>query len=175
MGSKVKIETYTDADEIVWLLNEKEIGRSIPHKAIASLETVYEKGDLTAVSYKNGKEINKYTLSSTDVASKIVVAPEKSKFTADNRDLCYFNIFITDNEGKLIADDGSEISCEVTGGTLMGIFGGNPCNEDQFTSNKCHVYRGRALAIVRTDKKGEVSINVSSDNLISGVAKAEAK
>ena len=175
IGSKVKVETYTDADEIVWILNGKEIGRSVPVKAIASLETVYEKGDLTAISIKDSKEVNRYTLSTASVASKVVVTPEKSRFMADNRDLCYFDIAVTDNDGRLIGDDGSEISCEIKGGELMGIYSGNPCNEDQFTSNKCHVYRGRALAVVRTDKKGEVSITVNADNLISGEAKADAK
>ena len=94
---------------------------------------------------------------------------------ADNRDLCYFDISITDNDGRLIADDTSEISCEVEGGVFMGIYSGDPCNEDQYTSNKCHVYRGRALAIVRADKRGEVSIKVNSDNLISGEAKVDAR
>ena len=174
VGSKVKVETYTDADEIVWILNGKEIGRSVPEKAIASLETVYEKGELTAVSIKNGEEVNRYTLKTTSVASKIVITPEKNRIMADNRDLCYFDITIVDNDGNIIADDNSEISCEVKGGEFMGVFSGDPCNEDKFTSNKCHVYRGRALAIVRTDKPGEVVIKVNSDNLISGEAKVKA-
>lgn len=175
IGQKVKVETYTDADEIVWLLNGKKIGKSIPVKAIASLETVYEKGDLTAISYKNGKEISRYTLSTTDAASKIVVQPERPELMADRRDLCYFNIFVTDNEGRLIADAGNEINCEVTGGELLGIYSGNPCNEDQFTSNACHVYRGKALAIVRTAEKGNISIKVTAENLALGQATVEAK
>lgn len=175
IGQKVKLETYTDADEVVWLLNGKEIGRSIPVKAIASLETVYEKGDLTAVTFKEGKEIKRYTLSTTGAASRILVKPEQQSFAADRRDLCYFDIFITDEEGRLIGDAGNEISCEVTGGELLGIFSGDPCNEDQFTSNVCHTYRGRALAIVRTAQRGNVSIKVTSKDLLMGQAAVTAE
>ena len=174
IGKKVKVETYTDADESVWLLNGREIGRSTPVKAIASLETVYEKGDLTAISYKNGIEVNRYTLSTTNAAERISVTPETTEFAADGRDLCYFDIYITDDQGRLIADAGNEIHCNVAGGELLGVYSGNPCNEDQFTSNSCHVFRGRALAIVKASNRGKVSITVTSDDLMAGCAVATA-
>lgn len=175
VGQKVKVETYTDADEIVWFINGREIGRSIPEKAIASLETVYEKGELTAVSYKNGTEANRYSLYTTNSASRIVVTPEIKEFLADNRDLCYFDISITDDAGRLIADAQSEVFCEVAGGELLGIYSGDPCNEDQFTSNVCHTYRGRALAVVRATTPGEVTLTVSSDKLMSDTGIAQAR
>ena len=175
IGHKVNVETYTDADEIIWLINGREIGRSTPVKAIASLETVYEKGDLTAISYKNGAEVNRFTLSTTNAPTKIIVTPETLQFAADGRDLCYFDISITDDQGRLIADAENEIRCDVAGGELLGIFSGNPCNEDQFTSNACHVFRGRALAIIKTSTHGEVSITVSSNDLMAGYAVATAK
>ena len=175
VGCKVKVETYTDADEIVWQLNGKEIGRSSPVKAIASLEIVYQKGILTAISIKNGVEVNRYSLSTTTEASQIVVTPESTEFAADARDLCYFGICITDDQQRLIADAAHEIQCEVEGAELLGVFSGNPCNEDQYTSNTCHVFRGRALAVVKTSNSGKVSITVTSSNLTSGQAMTEAK
>ena len=116
---------------------------------------------MTAVAYKNGAEVNRYSLYTTNSASRIVVTPEAKEFLADNRDLCYFDISITDDVGRLIADAQSEVFCEVAGGELLGIYSGDPCNEDQFTSNVCHTYRGRALAVVRATTPGEVALTVS--------------
>lgn len=175
VGRPITVETYTDADEIAWIINGREVGRCTPQKAIAKFNTVYEKGDITAVAYKDGKEVSRYTLSTTGEASEINVKPEKSEFRADRRDLCYFDISITDNNGALVSTAQNELACMVQGGELMCIFSGDPKNDDQYGTNKCHAFKGRALAVVRAAKPADVSIVVYSDNLAAGHAKATAK
>jgi hypothetical protein len=44
-----------------------------------------------------------------------------------------------------------------------------------FTANNCHVFKGRALAIVRTANAGTVKINVVSKDLGAGYAEVTAK
>jgi len=55
----------------------------------------------------------------------------------------------------------------------MGIFSGDPCNEDQYGSDMCHAFEGRALAVIRTDQPGEIRITVSAPTLKAGVALVE--
>lgn len=174
-GRPVTVETYTDADEIAWLVNGREVGRCKPERAIARFNTVYEKGHITAVAYKDGNEVSRYTLSTTGAAAHINVTPEKSEFRADRRDLCYFDISICDKNGALVTSADNELTCSVVGGELMCIFSGDPKNEDEYGTNKCHAFKGRALAIVRAAKPAEVKINVYSDSLAQGVAKSIAK
>lgn len=175
IGRPVKVETYTDADKIVWIVNGKEIGESVPQKAIAAIETVYEKGEITAVAYKQNAECARYTLCTTGESVLIDVVAEKSEFCADNRDLCYFDISITDSSGRIVTTAENELKCIVQGGELLGIFSGNPCNEDQYTSNCCHAFKGRALAIVRTKTAGTVNLKVYCDELAPGYAETIAK
>lgn len=175
VGRPITVETYTDADEIAWLINDREVGRCTPEKAIARFNTVYEKGDITAVAYKDGKETSRYTLSTTGEACAINVAPERNEFRADRRDLCYFDISIVDKDGNLVNSAQNELTCSVQGGELMCIFSGDPKNEDQFGTNKCHAFKGRALAVVRAAKPANVNIVVYSDSLAQGHAKATAK
>lgn len=175
IGRPVKAETYTDADKIVWWLNGREIGESIPEKGIASIVTKYEMGDITAVAYKDGKECSRYTLSTVDEPAAIDIFAERGEFQADNRDLCYFDISVVDGKGRLVAEAEHEIKCTVYGGELMGIFSGNPCNEDKYTSNACHVFKGRAVAVVRAKNPGTVGVLVYSDELASGLAEVTAK
>jgi len=99
-----------------------------------------------------------------------VVEAETPSLKADNRDLCYFAITIVDKNGDRICNAEHELQCVVSGGTLMGIFSGNPCNEDAYGSNCCHAFEGRASAIIRTNTPGKINISVSNPSLITGAA-----
>lgn len=174
VGRPITAETYTDAEKVCWFVNDEFVGESVPREGIAKIDTVYQKGTITAVAYCQGVEQGRYTLSSTGPATAIDVKAEKPGFIADRRDLCYFAISITDAQGRLITDAGNEICCTVMGGELMGIFSGNPCNEDSYTSDRCHVFKGRALAVVRTGNPGTVRLKVFAQNLASGYVEVTA-
>jgi beta-galactosidase len=92
IGRPIKVDTYIQADKVEWLVNGKKVGEAVPEKALATLHTVYEKGEITAIAYKNGKEFSRYTIKTIDKAVGINVKAEKKEFIADRRDLCYFNI-----------------------------------------------------------------------------------
>ena len=167
IGKPVKCDVYTMADEIVWLVNGREVGRSTPVKAIATLDIPYEKGTIEAVAYQNGIECGRSSLHTVGTAANLSVVPETNTLKADNRDLCYFDITITDENGDRIPDAKNQLRCLVTGGTLMGVFSGDPANDDQYGSDTCHAYEGRAVAIVRANRPGTVKVLVLSDGLAS--------
>ncbi len=86
-------------------------------------------------------------------------------------ELFFFDIEIADAAGNRIADASNEISCEVFGGELACVFSGCPNNEDDYASNKCHVFNGRALAVVKREPgPGRTVIVVKSDGLKCGNA-----
>lgn len=174
IGKPVKCEVYTDADEIEWIVNGRILGRTAPIKAIAVCYIPYQPGEITAVAYKNGEECGRSSLHTVKAPSKLTVIPESASLTADNRDLCYFDIYVTDENGDRIPDAKAELECSVDGGELLGIFSGDPANEDQYGSNKCHTFEGRAVAIVRASTPGRVSVNINSSGLSAGHAVVEA-
>lgn len=168
LGMPVKCDVYTDADEIIFELNGKEVGRAKPEKAIASAYIPYEKGELKAIAIKNGTEQKQSVLRTVGKADKVVIMPEAA--CAEN-ELFFFDIEIADADGNRIADASNEISCEVFGGELACVFSGCPNNEDDYASNKCHVFNGRALAVVKREPgPGRTVIVVKSDGLKCGNA-----
>ena len=169
----VKCEVYTDADEIEWLLNGKSLGRSKPEKAIATFDIPYEKGEITAIAYKNGAECGRSSLHTVGAPAAVTVTPEMTTLKADNRDLCYFDITVVDANGDRVPDAKNALTCIVDGGELMGIFSGDPKNEDQYGSNACHAFEGRAVAIVRSTTPGKLTITVGGSGLNSGKAEIE--
>ncbi len=175
LGKPVKCEVYTDADEIVWFVNGREVGRSIPEEAIATMDIPYEKGEISVTAYKNGQIVGSSFLHTVGSPAKVLVEPETDTLTADSRDLCYFDITITDENRHRVPDSKVKLTASVAGGKLMGIFSGDPKNEDQYGSDICHAFEGRALAIVMTDKPGEVRLTVISQGLETGIASVTAE
>ncbi len=175
IGKPVKTEVYTCADRVEFFLNGKSVGSSVPVEGIAYLDIVYEKGELTAKAYKDGKIVGTSSLRTVGEPVKISVIAESDTLLADNRDLCYFDITIEDDNGDRVTDAENEMKCEASGGELLGFFGANPANEDVYTSGKCHAFDGRAVAIVRTRDKGEVKLSVYSEGLKEADAFVNAK
>ena len=174
IGKPVKCEVYIVADEIAWFVNGREVGRSVPEKAIATLDIPYERGELAVVAYKNGMECGNSYLHTVGAPAAILVEAETETLKADNRDLCYFDITIADQNGHRVPDVKSELYCSVAGGTLLGIFSGDPANDDQYGSPICHAFEGRAVAIVRTNTPGDVTVTVISQGLQTGAATVTA-
>ena len=56
----------------------------------------------------------------------------------------------------------------------MGIFSGDPKNEDQYCSDTCHAFYGRAAAVVRTKTPGTVKVTVGGEGLRAGSAEVTA-
>ena len=165
IGKPVKTEVYTDADEIHFILNDKEVGIAKPEEGIASLDIPYEKGELTAISYKAGKEIRMSSIHTVGLPKKVKIIPEKTEFAADNRDLCYFDLYVCDENGDRVPYAENELVCICDGGELMCVFSGNPSNEDLYTSEKCHAFEGRAVAVVRAKESGSITLTVGGETL----------
>lgn len=168
IGKPVRAEVYTDADEIEFILNGNSLGLVKPIEAIARMDIVYEPGCLTAVSYKNGRKVKEFSLNTVGAAKKVIIVPEQDAILADNRDICFLEIYIADGNGNRVPDSTAKIDCQVAGGELLGIFSGSPDNEDDYASASCHAFYGRALAAVRTKHPGSVAVCVVSEGLKSG-------
>ena len=106
---------------------------------------------------------------------KVKIVPEKTEFTDDNRDLCYFDLYVSDENGDRIPYAQNELVCKCDGGELMCVFSGNPANEDRYTSEKCHAFEGRAVAVVRATEAGNVIFSVSGEKLKGDCVAVTAK
>ena len=170
IGVPVKVDVYTTADEIEFALNGKTVGSAKPQKGIATIEIPYEKGELTATSFKDGKKLKSFSLRTTGEEYAVRVVSEKDEIIGDNCDLCYFDISIVDKDGNVVTESKRELKCEVFGGEFMGIFSGDPKNEDSYGSDKCHAFGGRAVAIARCERGKKLTVRVTSEGLKGGVS-----
>lgn len=165
-GKPFVAEAYTKADLVKWYINDKLVAETKPVKAIATLDTaVYEKGTITAVAIKDGKEQSRATLYTCSKPSKLLLNVENNGYTWEDRRLIYVDITVTDSDGNIIRDYDETLSAEVVGGSLEAIFCARPCCDDDYTASTCHTFRGQALAVIKTTVGSDVTLKITSGEL----------
>ncbi|MBE5788309.1 MAG: glycoside hydrolase family 2 protein [Clostridiales bacterium] len=166
IGKPVPVFAYADAEEVEFLLNGRSVGRAKVEKLEAAMDIPYEKGKLEAVAYRGGKQTARTVLETTGPACRVAAAADRAEIRADQQDLAYVALTLTDGKGARVPDETRKIHIEVTGaGHLAGIGNGNPCTEENYGTPYCLAYEGRAMAAVVADTAGEIRIRAWADGL----------
>lgn len=175
-NAPIEIVVYSNADEAEVFVNNKSIGRKqiskeYPWPNTASFETVYEPGEVVAVSYAAGKEVSRNSIVTTKKPANILLKPEKTVMKADGHDLIYVDIEICDSDGLMVPTADIKLKAEIDGKAVLAGFGsGNPITEDNYTDNETVSYRGHAMAVLRSGyEAGEVTLSVEGDGLRSQI------
>lgn len=165
----VELVVYSSAEEVEVLVNGKSLGRKKicmerPWPCTATFETVYEPGEIMAISYRNGQEVSMDVLRTTKAAAGLVLMPEKMVMKADGHDLICVNIGVLDEDGMVVPDAELPLKATVKGAAVLAGFGSaNPITEENYTDDEAVTYRGRAMAVLRAGyEAGEVVLKVQS-------------
>ena len=181
-GKPVELVVYSKAEEVEVFVNGKSIGRKAvcmerPMPYSVRFETVYEPGEVVAVSYHDGKEISRDVLVTAGAPAEIAVIPEKSEMRADGHDVICVKIEVRDKEGRVVPDAEVPLNIKVEGsGVLAGFGSANPVTDEDYTDEKTVSYRGRAMAILRSGyESGPVGVEVSAEGMTTVKAELSAK
>ncbi|MCR5323338.1 MAG: DUF4982 domain-containing protein [Lachnospiraceae bacterium] len=166
----IKLVVYSNADEVELILNDKSLGKKAvsmerPMPCSACFETLYSPGKVEAISYKDGIEVSRDILCTTQKAERIRLKPEKTAMKADGHDLIYVGIELTDKNGCVVPDAEIALHCEISGcGKLAGFGSANPVTEDDYTDGDTVSFRGRAMAIIRSGyEAGNAELKISAE------------
>ncbi|WP_395400473.1 glycoside hydrolase family 2 TIM barrel-domain containing protein [Arthrobacter sp. UC242_113] len=161
-GSPVRVEVYSDADEVELLLNGTSIGRAptgAGHAYRATFDLHYQPGELTAVGYLNGREQSRTTLHSAAGPISLTATPDRALIRADDTDLSFVALEFRDETGTLATHVNGSITVTVEGpGVLQALGSGRPHTEEKYTANQHTSFDGRALAIVRPTGAGPITL-----------------
>jgi len=173
------VEVYAGGDEVELLLNGESIGRAPvgrEHRYRARFEHAYEPGELTAVAWRDGKELGRTVLRAADGAVVLDVAADRAEIAADASDLAYVAITLVDDNGSLHNTADRRVEVAVDGpGTLQGLGSANPVTEESFTDSTCTTFDGRALAAIRPTGPGTISVTVTADGCDAQTVRINAR
>lgn len=167
-GKPVEIEVYSGGDEVELLLNGVSLGKKPagkPNRYLARFETVYQPGELTAVTYENGRRICETTLKTAGEPARISLQADRRKLSSFN-DLAFVTAEIVDANGDIVHRACDTLRFTVTGaGVLQAVGSNNPVSEESYAGDERKAHEGRAVAVVRAKEAGDILLSVSAQGL----------
>ncbi|WP_436777637.1 glycoside hydrolase family 2 TIM barrel-domain containing protein [Yinghuangia sp. YIM S09857] len=165
-GSPVKVEVYSDADEVEILCNGDVVGKAPAgelHRFRAEFDTTYHPGELIAVAYKDGVEQGRHRLATATGPLALVADVDRATLRADDTDLAYVALTLTDADGNVHRDRDRQVAVRVTGpAVLQGLGSADPLTREPFTADTHTTYEGRALAVIRPTGPGEITVTATA-------------
>ncbi len=174
-GDSITLEISTNCDEVELLQNEKSLGikynnckdNKVRNKLLWR-NISWQPGNVIAIARNNGKEVARHELQSPGQAIRLKVEVENMKtWKADGMDLQYVRFIAVDNDGYVVENFESELSISISGeAKLIALDNGDHFTNENFERASTTLYRGGALAILRSTRKdGAVTIKATCNGL----------
>ena len=167
IGAPIAVEVYSVADEVELLLNGHSLGRARPGVSkpfLAEFDLTYEPGELVAVGYCDGVEQGRTSLRSATGPTRLVAVADRRELHADDSDLSFITIELRDEQGNLASANDHLVHVTVEGGGVLQALGtARPDTEERFDAAQCTTFDGRALAIIRPTRAGEITVTVTAE------------
>lgn len=167
-GRPAAVDVYCADDEAELFLNGRSLGRrpcGKENRYTASFDTVYEPGELIAVGYKDGAEHTRTVLRTAGAPAAIRLTPDRTAL-AGAGDLAYVTVEVVDAAGNVVHTAQPQLFFTVCGsGSLLAVGSSDPLSEEPYVGNTRRAYEGRAMAVVRADEEGKITLNAAADGL----------
>jgi beta-galactosidase len=164
------VNIYSSCPQVELFLNNKSLGKKETNRATrftATWDVPYQSGELKAIGYDGDKKVNTSILRTAGEPSEIKLSADRTKLKANNQDLSYITVELTDSKGNLNPRANNLVHFKVEGpGTIAGVGNANPesVESDQLPQRKA--WRGKCLVIIKsTGKAGDIILKASADKL----------
>lgn len=168
-GEAVSVMTVTNCTEVELFLNGRSLGRkeSLPYRQCL-WEVPFEKGELIAIGYQDGKETARDVVRTASKPVKILAQAHKSVVTNDGTDAVAVNVWVVDSQGNPVADASDTMQFTAEGGRILGVGNGNPNSHEPDWADHRKLFHGKCQAIVAVDQGTDTfRVNVRSEGLES--------
>jgi beta-galactosidase len=164
------VEVYCAHEEVELLLNGKSFGRQKTSKEtqwIARWTVPYIPGELKAIAYSNGDQVDSWKLVTASVPARITLTADRSSIEANGQDLSFIQVELLDAEGNRCATAENLVEFEISGpGILAAVGSSDPMSSESFQQPRRKAYQGRCLVIIRSAKEeGDILLKASADGI----------
>ena len=160
-GWDAVVEVYARGDTVELFLNGVSVGfQSLNRTRRAVFRVPYEPGQLPAVvSNRDGVETGRQSLTSSGPETVLRVLPEETGVKAGG--LAFVRLRYTDAAGLWKPQARHRLKVTVLHGELAGLGCANAYVQGNFTEDVTDTYYGEALAVVRADGSGDVTVTAA--------------
>jgi beta-galactosidase len=168
VGQKVRVDIYSNADEVELLINGSSIGRKTVNEELkVSFEVEYTPGSIEAINYRNGKKAETDRIETCGKPFSLLLEVEEENWGSSNSDeLKYITCSIVDENGLLVPYAEHLVNVEVGGaGELAAIGTGDPISEERYKVFFRKVYNGKLLIVVRGKEQGKAIVSARAEGI----------
>lgn len=161
-GDKFSVTVMSNCDTVELYINGEKTTvepygqyTNMPHPFFVFEGVEYEKGEVTAIGYIDGKEAARYTQRTPEAAEKLTLTPDYETLTADGVDMTQVTVCALDENGTLVPTADNEVTIKISGaGKFIG-------------EEKIKLEGGRCVFIVQSKylEEGKVECTVSADGI----------
>ncbi len=172
-GSKLKLYTFTNCDEVELLVNGRsegrkrnDIGNPKVRNQISWEGIPYRAGRIDAIGYRDGKEVCRHTVRTAGKAVRLTAEAENAQWLRDGNDLQHVRISAVDRKGTIDPAAGTMLKFSVSGpAEIVAVDNGNIRSDEMTVGDSRSLYRGRAMVILRSlpGEEGEVTLTISGE------------
>lgn len=154
VGKAIKVMVMSNADSLKLLLNSKLVaGQKVDKYEMNTFSVPYQKGKLEAVGYKNGKEISRTKVETSDEPFAVQLIPDRSFLNGDGQDAIPITVKVIDKKGREVPTAQNLIQFTIKGsGKIIGVGNGNPNSHELEKVNQRSLFNGLAQVIVQADE-----------------------
>lgn len=173
-SERLKIYTYTNADEVELVVNGRSLGRQHnpkndpQHRNIIVWKDVeYRSGYVEAIAHTNKKEVARQRIETTGPAVALRMETDNDCWQADGIDLQHVRITAVDRQGRIVPTATNDVSLTIRGDARLIAIGNGDIASDA-TAHQQHIplYQGEALAILRAGRQAShIQLTVVADGL----------
>ncbi|KAK6854863.1 hypothetical protein PG995_009051 [Apiospora arundinis] len=171
VGQVTPVHVYSSADEAELFVNGKSAGRLKRGSSSWRFRwdsVVYQPGNITVMTYKNGQQWATDTKKTVGNAAKLILSADRSAIKGDGLDLSYITATVVDANGDIVPRASNSITFSIYGpGMIASTDNGDPADMTVFPSTTRKAFSGLALAIIRGNggSAGSLTISASSSGL----------
>jgi hypothetical protein len=178
-GRPVTVEVYSDAEEVELWQDGRSLGTAPAgekNRFRAAFEVVYAPGELTAVARSGGQETGRTTLRSATGPVQLALAADRDVVRADDTDLAYLDLALTDAAGTVALGADREVTVTVDGPAVLQALGSAaPATEESYLDDVHTTFDGRALAVVRPTGAGPITVTATAPGCTPVTVQVEAR
>lgn len=169
-GKPIEVEVYSHYPTVRLYLNNQMIAEKQVNEMKAVFSLPYQPGILKAEGIQNGEVKETTTLSTADEPVSIRLTTDRNVLEADGQDLAFLAIEAVDKSGHLVPIADHLLSVSVQGaGSLQALGNADIKDEDPYFDSTHHLWKGRALAVIRSNgKKGTAIVQIKAKGMNKG-------
>lgn len=168
-GQKIDVWAYSNAQEVELFLNGKSLGTKEKTGDECHLvwHVTFKPGTLKAIARTNGKEVMTQEIRTAGEPAKILLQADRSKITADGKDLSFVTVSVVDNHGTPVPLADNLVKFEIKGeGKVLAVDNGSPISLESFKASQRKAFHGLCLAVIQSDEKpGVITLSATSEGL----------